>query len=1311
MRINLISIPLYFIIFATGAAGLIYQVTWQKYLSRLLGSDSMAIAIILAAFLGGLSFGYYLCGRFTTRIKNHFKAYALLEGIIGLWCLGFPTIFKTVHSLTQHWSFATPFIIIGQGFLCSALLMGIPTICMGGTIPFLTRGISKNVVEATNVHAKVYAVNTAGAFLGTLVAGFYLIPIYGMPLTVMGTAVVNLIAFLFFYVIAHVKKQKGSSYPEQDIIIGPVLSDTTAPPRFSPFRLYLIAFLSGFYVMTLENALIRITNISMGSSSYSFSMIVSVFILSIAIGSYGVSKFKQMPRYLLFINQITITLLLLGIYISLDMWPYCAHIIRIAFQSNIVGFWGYYSYIFLALTLLLVLPVSFMGATVPIAFHELKRDLENVGKHSGILFSWNTIGNLLGSLIGGIAFYYFLNNAEVFLTAVLLAAVSSCLASWCLSKRYFLLPAILAIIIILSTVFTPFYSQKYFMSGTFRIRKPLEFSLSGPGSFFEKYTGKHELKFYKDGPTATVAVVESLDQHPRFNQKSAAIVINGKPDSSTIGDIYTLKLSAHIPALLAKKRENIMVIGIGTGVTAGELTLYPDVETIDIAEISPTVCEALPYFEKSTHRVHQDPRVRIHIGDAFRILSRSDKQWDIIISEPSNPWMTGVDLLFTREFYQLVRQHLTEDGILLQWVQVYAASQVMVEMIVNTLQQEFRQLRVFMANSGDLLIVASNRDFSIEDLDRASKIFNSHDPVKASLETINMTSFNSILLREIWTPSYIADKFSGLGIQTMDNPRLHYIAGKSFFTGEHVPIEYFFSPESSPYLYEFLLVKNEKQWTNFVFSKEIFNSFLLSTLDKVTGKPLPMTAALKLKAYLSNPECFSLSEMEKAKLKIHLIPFVTGRLQEEKDWDKIGLGDSSYRKKVERLLSHIRQFRNWIAAYPIDGLKKLLQEGITEAKDVNEKNWCVLQLALILADERAEKEAIEAILDQAIKGNDNKIILKEQDKILWETILHLLRSIHQTAKSESYEHGAVELFLKENYSKYIKTIEKAEEWLNDLKVDPQELREHGLKGKKRLVEQFDAYVRLYSISSVKEKKRLLKKMKRIVACTYQPEYHNMGKVNDEQFKQDATSYMRLAYLMDRVGLDTEYYKKEIQRILHRLDDHMITRGSHQQMVFHVYYKHFGFQEPIDLAKGYCKGIITRRKNPFLFSDYETYQFTHEIFVAYDYGNKRDADFFHEEEKKYIRRALDILANHYIEIGNVDIVAELVSCIRYLNFVDMKVYQDGLELILTSQNKDGGWDRYSRERKVYGNYLKQGVFLHTTSVVIKALTIAFHKEWN
>jgi len=351
-----------------------------------------------------------------------------------------------------------------------------------------------------------------------------------------------------------------------------------------------------------------------------------------------------------------------------------------------------------------------------------------------------------------------------------------------------------------------------------------------------------------------------------------------------------------------------------------------------------------------------------------------------------------VDLLFTKKYYKLAKEHLTEDGILLQWAHTYSASPFMIGMIVNTVQQEFKQCRVFMSNRGDLLILASNKSISTDDLSNAEKTLNINKKVKASLETINIQSIESILIREIWTPSYISDNFSDFGIQTIDNPRLHYIAGKRFFIGKSVPPTYLLNSRSSAYFHEYLLAKKYNNWKDFPLSKESFDSLLHSIKDKILGAPMPMTNALKLKGYLSNPELFPFSDDEKKAFRVDLIPFIMDRPSGKKDWDKVGLEGASYRSKALTLLSHVKQFRNWIVPYPVEGLKAILQEGISNAHDAYEKNWFALQAALIFLGERADKQLVKAILDQTIRGNDGKIILKEQDKILLIIINRLMKS-------------------------------------------------------------------------------------------------------------------------------------------------------------------------------------------------------------------------------------------------------------------------------------------------------------------------------
>jgi hypothetical protein len=302
--------------------------------------------------------------------------------------------------------------------------------------------------------------------------------------------------------------------------------------------------------------------------------------------------------------------------------------------------------------------------------------------------------------------------------------------------------------------------------------------------------------------------------------------------------------------------------------------------------------------------------------------------------------------------------------------------------------------------------------------------------------------------------------------------------------------------------------------------------------------------------------------------------------------------------------------------------------------------------------------------------------------------------------------GDVGGYLRANAGQYREAIDRAQVWLDQLRVDPFELRAHGLKGKKKLVELLETYVILHRAAGPREKPALLARIRQVAAITYEPRYHDMSRLSDLAFKQDATSYLRAAYLLNQLGLDTTLYRREILAIEPRLTGHLRTRGAHQRMAFESYYDYFDLAAPPDLDAGFAAGIIYHRRDPKLMTTTEVYQLTHEVFVPYRFGEDLEADFFDGTEKLYLLAALDVLTRRYIDHDDVDVVGELLSCMRLLRLVDLPIYGEGLEYLLRTQNADGSWGKYERYRKQYGDLVKQGYYLHTTEVVLGALTLAF-----
>lgn len=263
-------------------------------------------------------------------------------------------------------------------------------------------------------------------------------------------------------------------------------------------------------------------------------------------------------------------------------------------------------------------------------------------------------------------------------------------------------------------------------------------------------------------------------------------MINGKADSNTYYDLETLVLLAHIPALLAPGRERVLIVGLGTGVTAGEIALYDDVETIDVAEIAPAVVGFLPHFERANRGIHRERRLRIRPGDAFQLLRNSPDEWDLIVSQPSNPWVLGADQLFSRDYYRIVREHLAEQGLFIHWLQRYSTSEEIAAIVINTLRAEFPHLRVFRAGADDLLL-ASRAPVGEPALARAEALLRSEDDVRSSLAAVGVSAVTDLLAREDPATLALAARRSDLGLETLERPRIHHLSGLAFFKGEALP--------------------------------------------------------------------------------------------------------------------------------------------------------------------------------------------------------------------------------------------------------------------------------------------------------------------------------------------------------------------------------------------------------------------------------------------------------------------------------------------------------------------------------------------
>jgi hypothetical protein len=258
---------------------------------------------------------------------------------------------------------------------------------------------------------------------------------------------------------------------------------------------------------------------------------------------------------------------------------------------------------------------------------------------------------------------------------------------------------------------------------------------------------------------------------------------------------------------------------------------------------------------------------------------------------------------------------------------------------------------------------------------------------------LNLDSLDSLLIREIWTPSYFKTMFASFDLQTMDHPRLHYIAGKAFFIGAYMSPEPLWNPSSIPFVHEYLIAMKYPDWEMHAFSKDDFQTLLGSLRDRIDNSIPPIRHALVLKAFMGNPNMYQLSYQQAQQFGLVVQQFVVNPNQGKLDWGTIGLQGATVRQKAQFLLDHIQKTRNWIAPYPVAGLEALLQQGIAESKDPYERTWCALQLSLLLGQEKGDRRLVQGVMDKAVRESGGKLSVAEQDKPLMERVTGMIERL------------------------------------------------------------------------------------------------------------------------------------------------------------------------------------------------------------------------------------------------------------------------------------------------------------------------------
>ena len=685
----------------SGFAGLIYQSIWSHYLGLFLGHAAYAQALVLALFMGGMAIGAALVAQFGTRWRNLVRGYAVVELIIGLFGLVFHWVFVGMLGLSYDAvmpALGAPWLVNTWKWLLAGALILPQTILLGMTFPLMSGGLIRRYPNQDgNALGGLYFTNSIGAAVGVLVAAFVLMPAFGLPGAMITAGIINIVVAGLAWWLG-----SGGETPRPATVTGDAKRS-----RGSRRLLYLVlgaTFLSSAASFAYEIIFVRMLSLAVGSTLHAFELMLGSFIAGIALGALWIRKRadrSEMPLKLVGVLQILMgltALLALALYANAFTW--------VGFMmdslSRTDGGYSLFNLGTAAIAILIMMPTAFFaGTTLPLFTVALLRDGQ--GEPSiGRVYAFNTVG----AIVGVFAAIHFLIPVLGIKLAMIVAAMVDMAIGVVLLRR----------VVAKRRDFAGVGAGvAVMMAGTWLVVNLVPFDSLRLSSGVYR-TGQVQLDeqtdmlFYRDGKTASISVVY-------LPNGTIVIATNGKPDASLqnipsqppTSDEPTMIIAGALPLAYLSEARTAAVIGFGSGMTTHTLLAEPGLERVDTIEIEREMVEGAEWFGERVARAYEDERSQIIIDDAKSYFAGQQHRYDVIVSEPSNPWISGVGALFSKEFYRFVPNFLADDGVFVQWLQLYEIDERLVGSVLNAMLPAFADVHGYLANSGDLLLVASNQ--------------------------------------------------------------------------------------------------------------------------------------------------------------------------------------------------------------------------------------------------------------------------------------------------------------------------------------------------------------------------------------------------------------------------------------------------------------------------------------------------------------------------------------------------------------------------------------------------------------------------
>ena len=794
---------LYACFIVSGGAGLVYEVIWSALLGSLVGGTTTTHTVVLAAFMGGLALGNRFGGRWADTGILPLRLYAYLETAVGILGVLSPQLAELAGLLYVNLapSPASPMMWMDAPlrlFLAVATILP-ASFAMGATMPALVRACTSHLGGLGASVGWLYFINSAGAAMGALLATFYVVPTFGLDLGLILAGTSNLLLALLALGLA--RRVHG----DQAYVRTPAASEDTLPPprpetvealevsSVVSARIYTqpqvraaldAVFLSGIATMLIELVWTRVLALTMGGSAHAFAIMLATFIAGIAIGGVVAAWVARGDRDVLgplLIAEGVAVLSLALLFPFYDRLPFAFHGAAALIASKESAYPVYLAVCTAMAILAMLGPTIAFGATLPLASRVVTSAIGQAGRSVGSVFSTNTMGNVIGAAAGGLTLVPLVGLEWTLRIGALLVALASLRVATALDpgsmvRRLGIGAAGLSALILVAV---PAWDPLLLHSGLYR---SLEHEV-GSVEHFRATSGKIDFLFEEDDEEATVSVIENANGHRLLR-------VNGKSDAGNHRDVPTQVLVGQLPFFFHADAKRVLVVGLGSGITVGSVLTHP-VEHVDVVEISPAIVNGSRFFDAWSHAPLDDPRVTLHVRDArnfLRVLPE-DVKYDVIVSEPSNPWQPGSAALFSQEYYEQLKGRLAPGGVMSQWVHTYEMDEDVLDVILRTYAQVFERPRVWSARGNDMVMVASAEGDLKVDFARMAKRLAlpkvASEMRRVTPDDREMT-LNTLLTHEVMAaPQFRAIWGSAEEqiIHTDRIPVLQYMAPKAFFVG------------------------------------------------------------------------------------------------------------------------------------------------------------------------------------------------------------------------------------------------------------------------------------------------------------------------------------------------------------------------------------------------------------------------------------------------------------------------------------------------------------------------------------------------